>query len=308
MFRARLRQFPALVNCCTIDWFSAWPPEALRSVALRFLNDVADLDADDEVMEGLVNVCQAIHDSAFTNTERYRAELSRHNYVTPTSYLELLGIFSKIYSLKKQELSTARTRTKNGLDKLIYTEEVVSKLQEELEVMKPQLEEAVEESKVTMEEIARDSAIAEETKVQVAKEENQAAAKARECKTIKNSAQKDLDEALPALDEALASLKLLNKNDIVEVRALMRPPEGVRMVMEAVCIMKDIKPKKVPGEKPGQKIDDYWEPGKALLQDPGRFLDSLFTYDKDNIPDPVIVKIQPYIDNDSFLPAAIAKV
>ena len=48
-------------------------------------------------------------------------------------------------------------------------------------------------------------------------------------------------------DAALASLKSLNKNDVVEVRAMMRPPDGVRMVIEAVCIMKNIKPKKVAG-------------------------------------------------------------
>lgn len=65
---------------------------------------------------------------------------------------------------------------------------------------------------------------------------------------------------------------------------MQRPPPGVKLVIEAVCIMKGIKPKKVPGEKPGSKVDDYWEPGKGLLQDPGRFLDSLFKFDKVSMP------------------------
>lgn len=39
-FKRRLRMFPSLVNCCTIDWFLPWPNEALTSVAEHFLNDV----------------------------------------------------------------------------------------------------------------------------------------------------------------------------------------------------------------------------------------------------------------------------
>jgi dynein heavy chain, axonemal len=35
-FRRRLRMFPALVNCCTIDWFREWPVDALESVAHHF--------------------------------------------------------------------------------------------------------------------------------------------------------------------------------------------------------------------------------------------------------------------------------
>lgn len=45
VFRSRLRQFPSLVNCCTIDWFSEWPDEALQSVARSFLGELPELDS-----------------------------------------------------------------------------------------------------------------------------------------------------------------------------------------------------------------------------------------------------------------------
>ena len=32
IFRARIRRFPSLVTCSTIDWFSEWPEEALLGV------------------------------------------------------------------------------------------------------------------------------------------------------------------------------------------------------------------------------------------------------------------------------------
>ena len=32
----RLRKFPSLVNCCTIDWFSVWPNDALMATANSF--------------------------------------------------------------------------------------------------------------------------------------------------------------------------------------------------------------------------------------------------------------------------------
>jgi dynein heavy chain len=34
-FRDRCRQFPSIINCATIDWYNAWPEEALFSVAHR---------------------------------------------------------------------------------------------------------------------------------------------------------------------------------------------------------------------------------------------------------------------------------
>jgi dynein heavy chain len=34
-FRSRLRMFPGLVNCCTIDWFGAWPGECATFALLQ---------------------------------------------------------------------------------------------------------------------------------------------------------------------------------------------------------------------------------------------------------------------------------
>ncbi|XP_041639844.1 dynein heavy chain 1, axonemal [Cheilinus undulatus] len=308
VFRARLRQFPSLVTCCTIDWFSAWPVEALQAVATSFLNELPELEASPTATRGLTLMCVKIHQTVARKCEQYLAELSRHNYVTPKSYLELLKIFSDLIGRKKQELCSARQRMKTGLDKLLSTAEDVSTMQEKLETMRPLLEEAAKDTEVTMETIQRDTVVAEETRKSVQAEEDKASEKASFAGAIAADAQRDLDEALPALDAALTSLKSLNKNDVTEVRAMQRPPRGVKLVIEAVCIMKGIKPKKVPGEKPGTKIDDYWEPGKSLLQDPAKFLESLFKYDKDNIPDSMISLVQPYIDNEEFQPNSISKV
>ncbi|XP_051667332.1 dynein axonemal heavy chain 1 [Manacus candei] len=308
VFRARLRQFPSLVNCCTIDWFNQWPAEALESVASSFLNEVPLLGSGNEDISGMIQVCVAIHQSVAKKCQLFLAELGRHNYITPKSYLEFLSIFSSLIGRKQQELKTAKNRMKGGLDKLLRTAEDVAKMQEELESSRPLLAQAAKDTEATIEQLKVDTAVAEETRSAVQAEEAKANEKAQTAQAIADDAQKDLAEALPALDAALASLKNLNRNDVTEVRALQRPPPGVKIVIEAVCIMQGKKPKKVAGEKIGTKVDDYWEPGRALLQDPVQFLNSLTEYDKDNISDNVIKAIQPYIDNEEFQPAAIAKV
>ena len=76
------------------------------------------VDAESTNVEGLVTLFGDIHQSVATKSLQYLAKLSRHNYVTPTSYLELLGIFKKVLGIKKNEIVSAKHRTKTGLDKV----------------------------------------------------------------------------------------------------------------------------------------------------------------------------------------------
>jgi dynein heavy chain, axonemal len=79
------------------------------------------------------------------------------------------------------------------------------------------------------------------------------------------------------------------------------PPAGVKLVMEAVCIMRNIKPGKVKDPNTGKSVDDYWESAKKLLMERD-FLEKLRTYDKDNIDPKIIAKVQPYLFNPEFEP------
>ena len=54
-FRRRLRTFPTLVNCTTIDWFLPWPEEALRNTASAHFTNVMKIN-DEKVREGLVEI------------------------------------------------------------------------------------------------------------------------------------------------------------------------------------------------------------------------------------------------------------
>lgn len=45
---------------------------------------------------------------------------------------------------------------------------------------------------------------------------------------------------MPTLNAALAALDTLTKADITEVKAMKNPPKPVKVVMESVCMMKQV--------------------------------------------------------------------
>lgn len=51
--------------------------------------------------------------------------MRRRNYVTPTSYLELIKTFKKVLGKKRTELWTLKDRYMVGLEKLMFSESQV---------------------------------------------------------------------------------------------------------------------------------------------------------------------------------------
>ena len=290
--RVRCRQYPSLINCCTIDWFLGWPRDALLSVSTEFLGAREEIGSVD-LRNALAELCAQIHLSVEETADKFLAELRRHTYTTPKSYLDLISLYLEVLNEKKKEVSTARRRLSIGVSKMEETNEVVADLQAALTKLQPVLEQKAKETADLLKTVTREKADAQKVREITQKEEQKVSVKAAEVKAVKDDAQADLDKALPALAKALKSLDALDKKDISEVKSFAKPHQSVQTVMEAVCILM------------GEKTD--WAAAKRVLSDV-QLMDKLKNFDKDNISDSKLKKLRKLTALDSMDPAAVAKV
>ena len=135
--RVRCRKFPSLVNCCTLDWFSRWPEQALLYVSSTFLKEL-ELPSDD-VRKSLAEMCMVIHTSVEEEADIFYGELRRRIYTTPKSYLDLINLYLNTLDQKRYEYNINRNRLATGLKKLNDTNKSIAELKVKLAELQPML-------------------------------------------------------------------------------------------------------------------------------------------------------------------------
>ncbi|KAM4540607.1 dynein axonemal heavy chain 2-like [Fundulus diaphanus] len=291
-FRNRILQYPAIVNCTTIDWFSEWPKDALLEVAERYL-DGLDLGSLEGIHRKVASIFVTTHQSVAQVSQRMKVELKRYNYVTPTNYLELVSGYKKLLGEKRTELGEQVSKLRNGLFKISDTREKVEAMSLELEEAKKQLVEFQKQCDQYLSVILKQKAEADEQQRRVGEISEKIQVEELQCKAIADNAQRELDKALPALEEALKALESLNKKDMTEIKSYGRPPALVETVMHAVMTLL--------GKEP------TWAEAKRQLGEPN-FIKTLINFDKDNISDRVLKRIGQYCRQGDFHPEIIGKV
>ena len=106
----------------------------------------------------------------------------------------------------------------------------------------------------------------------------------------------------PLLPEALDTL---SAKEIAEVKAMKSPAPPVRLVLTAVCILRNVKPTRVKSDD-GKMVDDYWPSAMKMLSEMG-FLQSLQSFDKDNIPPATVKKLAELTVKEDFQPDRVER-
>jgi len=78
--RVRCRKFPALINCCTIDWYNNWPGEAIKTVSLSLMKET---EIEPETIEIICDLIKEFHSDAIEVAEEFTALMKRPYYITP---------------------------------------------------------------------------------------------------------------------------------------------------------------------------------------------------------------------------------
>ncbi|XP_050498494.1 dynein axonemal heavy chain 2 [Diabrotica virgifera virgifera] len=309
-FRNRLRQYPALINCTTIDWFQEWPQEALLEVANKYIADVnfvqtitgeeatkrrdsLILTTQDKMRQAVSTVFATIHGSVAAYSKRMLREIKRHNYVTPTNYLELVAGYKKMLATKRESIASQANKLRNGLYKIDDCKDKVSSMSIELAEAQVQVAEFQQQCDEYLVIIVTQRKEADDQQKEVTKTSIKIGEEEIQCKRLAELAQADLDEAMPALEEAIRALDALSKKDISEMKSYQTPPQKVKMVMEAVNILVGIEPN--------------WENAKKLLGGMN-FLQDLKDFDKNHISEKTLKKIATYTMNEEFIPDKVGIV
>lgn len=210
-FRNKLRMFPAIINCCSIDWFSEWPDEALELVANKFLEDI---DISDQVREQTVSMYKIFHQDSIELSRKYYEELLRRVYIIPTSYLESIQTFKNLLDTKRKDVQLKRDRYVVGLEKLEEAEKQVNLIRKELSDLQPIMIAKKSETEELIKVIEKEAIEVDVIKNNVEADKESVNKATIEAQLIKDECEGELKKAMPLLNDAVTALDTLNPQDI----------------------------------------------------------------------------------------------
>ncbi|XP_069552287.1 dynein axonemal heavy chain 11 [Brachyistius frenatus] len=291
--RIRARQFPALVNCTTIDWFHPWTTEALQSVSYSFIQEIEGIEP--AVQESISLFMAHVHTSVNQASEKYQRNEKRYNYTTPKSFLQQITLYRNLLERSRAQLQHKMSRLDSGLQKLQTTAAQVDDLKAKLASQEAELTFKNQNSEALITKIGlqtervsnkREAADIEAQKVAAIQAE--IAVKQKDCKN-------DLAKAEPSLTAATAALDTLNKMNLTELKAFPNPPSAVINVAAAVMVL--LAPRgRVPKDR-------SWKAARAFMGKVDDFLQALVSYDKEHIHESCLTVVkQEYLKNPDFHP------
>lgn len=294
-FRNILRDYPSFVSACTVDWFHHWPDDDLTAISQRFLaTDDFDLLTDAQ-QSSVTSIFKEFFSNAMSLVDEVHINCNQTIYLPPMTYIETINIFKAKLIKQKSELKNKERKYRISIERVIESNVQVTAMQKSIESLEPQCKIAAEKVAKQLSDVQLAQESVDEQREFVKKDETIVSEQSSTANDLSEHCKNIMEDFLPQMQEAEDAIQSLTPPDLTAVRTMKNPPIQVKLIMEAICILRDIKPEKVT-----VSLDDYWSLSKKMLNDP-KYTEYLLTFEKDSIPDHITERIQEKIlTNDAF--------
>ena len=134
--------------------------------------------------------------------------------------------------------------TQSPIEKLEYAEVQIELLHKETNELQAKTLESSAELQALIDQSEWEARIVDEGRAVIEREKEKADRAAAEAQAVNDEVEAELSKAVPLLEEATAALDTLTSQDMSNLKQLANPDAKIRLVMEAVCIMKRVRPEK----------------------------------------------------------------
>jgi len=282
------RIYSNIVSSCTTISFSELTLNSMRDYATIMLDETRFPSKD-----RLSEVLQSVHDVV----KKMYSESGDSHHVLELSGPSLFSEFVRNYIDLRQKTEAQQSSKlqylQNSVQKLEQCAEDVVNLVKVCEQQKKTVAQSQRECEDLLVVIVQDRRLVDDQTKRVTSDSEKIQKDEVELQQLTLDAQKELDDALPALQRAEDALNSLNKKDIAEIKAYSKPPELVELVLNAVmCI------KKLP--------HGDWNETKKVISD-ANFLQSLIAFDKESLNEALMSKLSKFTSLAKFNPEEVGK-
>lgn len=191
-----------------------------------------DVKLPSEELRGLLASHMAnVHLSVDAANEIFLRQERRYNYTTPKSFLELIAFYKQFLGRKRQEADLSIERLLKGLTTLKETTSQVEGLREDLRQKMVIVDEKKEAANALVEQVLKASAIADGEAETANIEKDKANSLSEEAAEIQRKADKELSEAMPAMERAREAVKCLTKPAIQVYRHLKNTQFDIKFLI-----------------------------------------------------------------------------
>lgn len=299
-YRDILINYPTLLNACTIDYFGPWPDDALVAIAHRFMSAEDFTLLTDAQKEASAKVFREFHYSTLAMADALLAQRRTHIYIPPVTYIEAINVFMATLKKKTLELEASEKMYGGSLDRLAGSCTEIDKMQKSIDALDPQCRVAAEKITKRMADIQLAQDIVDEQRECVRLAKDELADLAAKADDLLDHFKNIMEDVIPQMLDADQALQTLSMADLSAVRTMKSSSQQIKMILETICILRDVKPDKLM-----PSLDDYWTLSKKLLSDP-KFIEALLALEKDALPDHISERLQEKVAvSDAFDPDKI---